>query len=161
PRCGASRQGVLLLASPADGRTRGVRRRLSNAVTGWRADRAGAALAVAALVGVGLQLQAVLPPLLNVDQAIEGFAARQVPAGQFPVFFYGQAHMGTPGVFALAVLFAAHVPPALAVKGLALVLYGAFAASTLALAAAALDRVTARLAQALALVPAPYLFEWS
>ncbi|MBI3457428.1 MAG: glycosyltransferase family 39 protein, partial [Candidatus Rokubacteria bacterium] len=116
---------------------------------------------VAALLALGLQVLAITPPLLNVDEAIEGLAARRILDGEFPIFFYGQAHMGTPGVFALALLLGLHVPPALAVKLLALVVYAGFAWGLLSLSATAFDRVTARLAGLLLLLPAPYLFEWS
>lgn len=118
-------------------------------------------LALAALAGVGLQLPFLVTPLLNVDEAIEGLAARAILRGELPVFFYGQAHMGTLGVYALAAASWLAGSTPLTLKVTALVVFGLFAVTLWRLGARLGGAPVGTVALLLVLVPVPYLFEWS
>lgn len=118
-------------------------------------------LALAALAGLGLQVPFLATPLLNVDEAIEGLAARAILRGELPVFFYGQAHMGTLGVYALAALSWLLGSSAFTLKLSALSVFGLFAASLWRLGTRLGGASVGTVTLLLVLLPAPYLFEWS
>lgn len=74
---------------------------------GWRDRRAwlrlAAVLLVAAILKLGLLLADVIP--FNADEAVVGLMARHILRGAHPVFFYGQAYMGSLDAWLLAGAF--------------------------------------------------------
>ncbi|MEH1098822.1 hypothetical protein [Micromonospora sp. CPCC 205561] len=85
--------------------------------------------ALAVLAGVGYRLGLLLhdAPPTNSDEATMGLAALHIARGQeFPVWFYGQAYMGTLEAYLAAPLFALAGPSTLGLRLPTLALYAAF-----------------------------------
>ena len=81
------------------------------------------------LAGVGYRLALLLTdaPPTNSDEAIMGLAALHIARGEeFPVWFYGQAYMGTLEAYLAAPLFAFAGPSVLALRLPILALYALF-----------------------------------
>ncbi|WP_091350119.1 hypothetical protein [Micromonospora rhizosphaerae] len=86
---------------------------------------------LAALAGVGYRLALLLAdaPPTNSDEATMGLAALHIARGQeFPVWFYGQAYMGTLEAYLAAPVFAVAGPSVLALRLPTLALYALFLA---------------------------------
>ncbi|WP_442933371.1 hypothetical protein [Micromonospora psammae] len=84
-------------------------------------------LAVAAGVGYRLGLLLHHSPPTNSDEATMGLAALRIALGEdFPVFFYGQAYMGTLEAWLAAPVFALAGPSTLGLRLPALALYVLF-----------------------------------
>ncbi len=64
----------------------------------------GGALLAAAGLKLGLLLAGVVP--FNSDEAVVALMARHILQGEWPVFFYGQAYMGSLDAFLVAASFA-------------------------------------------------------
>ncbi|WP_027659088.1 hypothetical protein [Salinispora fenicalii] len=96
-----------------------------------RRRRLPTALAGTALVaGVGYRLLLLLTdtPPTNSDEATMGLAALHIGQGQgFPIWFYGQAYMGTLEAYLAAPLVALTGPSTLALRLPTLALYAVFA----------------------------------
>jgi 4-amino-4-deoxy-L-arabinose transferase-like glycosyltransferase len=97
--------------------------------TGWaRRLRLPAALLVAAVFRVGLLLAGTVP--FNSDEAIVALMARHIVAGARPVFFYGQAYMGSLDAYLIAGLFALFGPSVAAVRAVQVVVFLGTVATT-------------------------------
>ncbi|NJP33538.1 hypothetical protein [Micromonospora thermarum] len=84
---------------------------------------------VAVLAGVAYRLGLLLhdTPPTNSDEATMGLAALHIAQGrEFPVWFYGQAYMGTLEAYLAAPLFALAGPSTLALRLPTLALYAVF-----------------------------------
>ncbi|ABP55763.1 hypothetical protein [Salinispora tropica] len=107
----------------------GERSRVTSRAARW--SRLPHALAGTALVaGVGYRLLLLLTntPPTNSDEATMGLAALHIGQGQeFPIWFYGQAYMGTLEAYLAAPLIALTGPSTLALRLPTLALYAVFA----------------------------------
>ena len=65
------------------------------------------ALMVSLLLGVGLKVILVLSNVIpfNSDEAVIGLMAKHILNGARPVFYYGQAYMGSLDAFLVAGMF--------------------------------------------------------
>ncbi|MEV0807314.1 hypothetical protein [Micromonospora sp. NPDC050200] len=85
--------------------------------------------ALAVLAGVGYRLWLLLhdAPTTNSDEATMGLAALHIAQGRhFPVWFYGQAYMGTLEAYLAAPIMALAGPSVLALRVPSLALYALF-----------------------------------
>jgi hypothetical protein len=71
-------------------------------LSGWMIGLVGAVLAATALKLGVLAVEAVP---FNADEAIVALMARHILQGDYPLFFYGQAYMGSLDAFLVAVVF--------------------------------------------------------
>ena len=116
------------------GMTAGVRQEPREAFRPRTPRRPRLPLLLALLVGiagVGYRLALLLAdaPPTNSDEATMGLAALHIAHGQdFPVWFYGQAYMGTLEAYLAAPFFAAAGPSVLALRLPTLALYALFLA---------------------------------
>ncbi|PWU43235.1 DUF423 domain-containing protein [Micromonospora globispora] len=114
--------------------TAGVRQEPREAVRPRAPRRPRLPLLLALLVGVagvGYRLALLLAdaPPTNSDEATMGLAALHIARGQdFPVWFYGQAYMGTLEAYLAAPVFAVAGPSVLALRLPTLALYALFLA---------------------------------
>ncbi|MEK6813510.1 MAG: discoidin domain-containing protein [Nitrospirota bacterium] len=60
---------------------------------------------ITAAVGIRIAYVRTLPHRLDADEAMTGLMARHVLQGDFPVFFHGQAYMGSGEAYPTAALF--------------------------------------------------------
>ncbi|MFI7605001.1 hypothetical protein ACIBTV_07740 [Micromonospora sp. NPDC049366] len=94
-----------------------------------RARLAGALTLLAVLAGVGYRLTLLLwdAPPTNSDEATMGLAALHIARGQeFPIWFYGQAYMGTLEAYLAAPVLALTGPSVLGLRLPTLALYALF-----------------------------------
>lgn len=114
------------------GMTAGVRQTPREAVRPRTPRRPRLPLLLALLIGVagvGYRLALLLAdaPPTNSDEATMGLAALHIARGQdFPVWFYGQAYMGTLEAYLAAPVFAVAGPSVLALRLPTLALYALF-----------------------------------
>ncbi|MFG1890602.1 hypothetical protein ACGFIR_22415 [Micromonospora sp. NPDC049051] len=110
--------------------TVGVRHRHPRPATPTARRRLPTVLAVLAVVaGIAYRLGLLLhhAPPTNSDEATMGLAALHIARGQeFPVWFYGQAYMGTLEAYLAAPVFALAGPSTLGLRLPVLALYAAF-----------------------------------
>ncbi len=71
-------------------------------LSGWMIGLVGAVLAATALKLGVLAVEAVP---FNADEAIVALMARHILQGDYPLFFYGQAYMGSLDAFLVALVF--------------------------------------------------------
>ncbi len=90
--------------------------------------RLPAALLLAALFKVGLLVAGVVP--FNGDEAIVALMARHILQGERPVFFYGQAYMGSLDAWLIAGVFALFGPSVGAVRAVQVLVYLGTVATT-------------------------------
>jgi 4-amino-4-deoxy-L-arabinose transferase-like glycosyltransferase len=79
----------------------GSRLRARSATVAWRL---GAVLLLGATLRLGLLAAGVLP--FNADEAVVGLMARHILQGERPLFFYGQAYLGSLDAWLVAGAFA-------------------------------------------------------
>jgi 4-amino-4-deoxy-L-arabinose transferase-like glycosyltransferase len=91
----------------------------------------GAALVLAALVRAGLLAAGIFP--FNADEAVVGLMARHILQGARPIFFYGQAYMGSLDAWLVAGAFALFGESVLAIRIVQTLLFLAVIATTYAL----------------------------
>ena len=90
-----------------------------------------AALVVAGLLRAGVLVAGVVP--FNADEAVVGLMARHILQGERPVFFYGQAYMGSLDAWLVAGAFAVLGSSVLAIRLVQTALYLGTIATTYAL----------------------------
>ena len=101
----------------------------ASAAKAWlRRLRLPAVLFVAALFKVGLLLAGVVP--LNGDEAVVALMARHILQGERPIFFYGQAYMGSLDAWLIAGVFALFGPSVAAVRFVQLLVFLGTVATT-------------------------------
>jgi 4-amino-4-deoxy-L-arabinose transferase-like glycosyltransferase len=105
-----------------------VERRAESAAAWTRRLRLPAGLLVAGLLKLGLLLAGVVP--FNGDEAIVALMARHIVQGERPVFFYGQAYMGSLDAYLIAGLFGIFGPSVMAVRVVQVAVYLATLATT-------------------------------
>jgi len=66
----------------------------------------------------------------NADEAVVGLMARHILAGERPIFFYGQAYMGSLDAYLVSAAFAVFGPQVWAIRFVQLVLYLGFIVTT-------------------------------
>ena len=98
----------------------------------WRRWQPLVAVLLLAVVGRTILLAADVVPF-NADEAVVGLMARHILAGERPVFFYGQAYMGSLDAWLVAGVFALLGPSVLAVRLVQTALYLGVIATTYAL----------------------------
>ncbi|MGR6321264.1 DUF423 domain-containing protein [Micromonospora soli] len=114
--------------------TAGVRhepREVRRPRTPWRTRLPTLLALLVGVAGVGYRLALLLAdaPPTNSDEATMGLAALHIARGEdFPVWFYGQAYMGTLEAYLAAPLVALTGPSVLALRLPTLALYAAFLA---------------------------------
>ncbi|WP_089154341.1 hypothetical protein [Micromonospora sp. NBS 11-29] len=104
-------------------------RRDADAYAPWRLRLPVLLALLVGLAAVGYRLMLLLAdaPPTNSDEATMGLAALHIARGEdFPVWFYGQAYMGTLEAYLAAPLFALAGPSVLALRLPALALYALF-----------------------------------
>lgn len=106
-------------------------------------DRSGAGTRQVALLALGLAAVAVAFKVLllaqdafpfNADEAVVALMARHVLAGEIPVFFYGQAYMGSMDALLVAGAFRLVGESVAAIRSVQAVVYGATVATAVLLA---------------------------
>jgi hypothetical protein len=118
-------------------------------------------------VAVGLVLPRVIlianawPVLIESDEAIVGLMARHILAGHLPVWFYGQAYMGTLEPATAALLFAVFGASPLVLKMVPFVWFCAFLVAHYQLAREIGGARVAHLATLLAAASPAFLTVWS
>src|SRR5215471_14518908 len=124
----------------------------------WR-TRGRLALAGAVLVGLAMRVGAAATVPTWFDEATMGLMARDVLAGRFPFFFYGQTFMGAIDGYLQAVPFALLGDSLVTLRLGAVIVVLAH----VVVAAALARRVFGdwRWAAVLTLVPSPYLLKWA
>ncbi|MGH2525074.1 MAG: hypothetical protein ACRDH2_21400, partial [Anaerolineales bacterium] len=80
-----------------------------------------AILLVAIVLKAGLLLAGVVP--FNADEAVVGLMARHILLGERPIFFYGQAYLGSLDAWLVAGAFALLGQSVLAIRLVQIVLY--------------------------------------
>lgn len=91
-----------------------------------------AILGAAAAWKIGLLLLAALP--FNADEAIVGLMARHILQGERPIFFYGQAYMGSLDAYLVAAVFWLFGPQVWGIRAVQILLYTGTILSTFVLA---------------------------
>jgi hypothetical protein len=81
-----------------------------------------------------LVLARFFPTLIESDEAIVGLMARHILKGEFPIFYWGQSHMGTFEAYLTAGMFVLFGPSALVLKLTVLTLFLLFLAAHFKLA---------------------------
>ena len=73
----------------------------------WR-ERIFSPLWLCLLIALGLRIFLVVHThgVIDGDEALEGIQAERILHGDFPVYFYGQAYMGSLEAYFIAILFA-------------------------------------------------------
>lgn len=111
---------------------------------------------VAALILRGLILAADAVPF-NADEAVVALMAKHILAGERPVFFYGQAYMGSLDAWLVALAFVLMGPSVMAVRAVQTVLYMGLIATTYLLGRRLLREEWAARAAALVIAFPPVL----
>ena len=101
----------------------------TSAAVDWR--RLLGLLALAAALKLGLIILEVVP--FNADEAVVGLMARHILHGARPLFFYGQAYLGSLDAWLIAGAFAVFGQSVFAIRLVQLVLYLGTVATTYAL----------------------------
>lgn len=95
-------------------------------------------LAAGALTVLGILVRAghLVAPHIDSDQAVFGLQAMHVLKGEFPVFSWGYAYIGTLQTYLVAACFFVFGPSRQALNGVVLLFYAGYSLSLYALAAA-------------------------
>ena len=95
------------------------------------------------------------------DEAVEGLMARHVLHGEHPAFLWGQRYKGVPEVYAASAAFLLAGPSVIALKGITLLCFAAFACVQFVLTDRLFSRGVAWLSTAFLLVCPPAFVLWS
>jgi hypothetical protein len=98
----------LSTSSPAtDTETRTPRIHTTTRAAMWR-ERIFSPLGLCLLIALGLRIFLLVHThgMIDGDEALEGIQAERILHGDFPVYFYGQAYMGSLEAYFIAILFA-------------------------------------------------------
>ena len=79
-----------------------VMQNLNETSRGWKFGLAGAVF-VSVVLKIGLLVAEVVP--FNADEAIIALMAKHILQGDRPIFFYGQAYMGSLDAYLVALIF--------------------------------------------------------
>ncbi len=113
-------------------------------------------VAASILVGLGLKAALILSGVVpfNSDEAIVGLMARHILEGAWPIFFYGQAYMGSLDAWLIAGMFRLFNPGVVWIRAVQALLYALFLLTSWRLAEALFpERKLGRWAVALGAVP--------
>lgn len=127
--------------------------------TGWR--RPGLVLAALFVAIIAIRLISVYPPTLRHDPATEALQACRILDGERPLFWPGQAWMGTAGMYVEALLFHLFGKNTLVMSLYAWVMAGAWIFLSLLLALRFFGRTVAVITALIWLVPTKTLMYWS
>ncbi|MBI2840536.1 MAG: glycosyltransferase family 39 protein [Acidobacteria bacterium] len=128
----------------------------------WRRLEAAFLIAIGLVAaGIRLPLLSRAEALLTSDEAIVGLMAREITAGNLPVFFWGQRYMGSIESYVAAMLFGLAGDSAALLKSAPLLFFLLFLVAHYALTRALTSPKVAVLSSLLLAAGPPVLVSWS
>ena len=123
--------------------------------------RHGYILCLILIVGTGLRAIWLLTPWLWKDEAIVGIMSLHALQGKFPIFFYGQAFMGSIEAYINALVFMVFGSSVRTLEVSSLVVSVSMIYLTYLVGRRFFDRATGLLAALFVAIPPTYIMKWS